>query len=177
MLKHTYLISFVLLVITAVSCSGGSDSPPSRTIELYGIDKMQFVVAEPQEGLQTGEEVTINGNTYYVLEGITAKAGQQFTIKLETISDLPASAMSHNWLLLERGADAEAFSKASLQAKENDYIAQEKESEVITDTGLVAGGESKSTTFTVPQQTGSYEFICTFPGHFTAGMRGTLTVE
>jgi uncharacterized cupredoxin-like copper-binding protein len=32
-------------------------------------------------------------------------------------------------------------------------------------------------TFTVPKKPGVYTFICTFPGHFAGGMKGTLTVK
>jgi uncharacterized cupredoxin-like copper-binding protein len=32
-------------------------------------------------------------------------------------------------------------------------------------------------TFGVPAKPGSYTFICSFPGHFNAGMRGTLVVR
>ncbi len=148
----------------------------ARTIDVIGIDKLQFVVAEQSDGLQTGEEVTVDGTTYYILEGITAQAGQDITINLKTISQLPAQAMSHNWLLLEMGTDAKAFNQASLQAKDNNYVAPDMEDQVITDTGLVASGETKSASFTVPDETGDYDYICTFPGHF-ASMQGTLTVE
>jgi azurin len=152
-----------------------SDSD-ARTIDVIGIDKLKFVVAEQSDDLQTGEEVTVDGTTYYTLEGIMAQAGEDITINLKTISQLPAQAMSHNWLLLVMGADAEAFNKASLQAKDNDYIAPDMEDQVITDTGLVANGESASASFTVPDETGDYDYICTFPGHF-ASMQGTLTVD
>lgn len=149
----------------------------TRTINVIGIDRLKFVVTEQKEGLQTGEEIEYKGNTYYVLEGITAQAGEKLTVTLKTLSDLPASAMAHNWLLLEQDTDASAFAQASMQAKDNDYVAPGMEDDWIADTGLVTGGETKSVTFTVPQQTGAYEYICTFPGHFSAGMRGTLTVE
>jgi len=134
------------------------------------------VVAEQQEGLQTGEEIEVKGTTYYVLEGITAEAGEELTLTLKTISNLPAQAMSHNWLMLEMGSDAKAFNDASIQAKDNDYVAQDIEDQVIIDTGLVGNGESKSITFNAPDETGGYDYICTFPGHF-ASMNGTLTVE
>jgi uncharacterized cupredoxin-like copper-binding protein len=29
----------------------------------------------------------------------------------------------------------------------------------------------------VPKAPGSYPYVCTFPGHFQAGMRGTLEVK
>jgi len=148
-----------------------------RTIDIIGIDKLKFVVAEQQEGLQTGEEVSVNGTTYYVLQGINAEAGEELTIRLKTISNLPPQAMSHNWLMLKLNADAKAFNSASIQAKDNDYVAPEMEDQVIIDTGLVGNEETKSITFNAPEQTGEYDYICTFPGHFTAGMKGVLTVE
>lgn len=179
MKKLISLSSFVLLLML-MGCSGGSDSASqeqARTINIIGIDKLKFVVAEKNTGLKTGEEITVNGNTYYLLKGINALTGEELTINLKTISNMQASAMSHNWLLLEMGSDPEAFTKASLQAKNNDYVAKEVEDQVITDTGLVPGGESASITFNAPNQPGEYDYICTFPGHFTAGMRGTLSVK
>ena len=32
-------------------------------------------------------------------------------------------------------------------------------------------------TFKVPAEAGSYDYICSFPGHFAAGMRGKLVVK
>lgn len=187
-------LSALLLAFVMIGCGGGSDTgnqaeqqqaqeqetntqAQERSIHVYGLDRMKFAVKQQSENLQTGQEVTINGTTYYILEGITAQAGQELTITLETISQLPASAMSHNWLLLEMGTDVQAFASASAQAKDSDYVAPSYEDQVIIDTGLVSGGESKSITFTVPEQTGEYDYLCTFPGHFSAGMRGTLTVK
>lgn len=171
------VLSSLVLLLTFLSCSGGSESTPkARTINVIGIDQLKFVVAEKSDGLQTGEEVTVNGKTYYALKGITAQAGEKITVTLKAISKMPAKAMAHNWLLLKKDSDPEAFTKASLQAKDNDYVAKEVEDLVITDTGLVSGGKSKSVTFKAPEQTGKYDYLCTFPGHFAAGMRGTLTV-
>lgn len=195
MKKYTFLYIALFAFIFA-GCSGGetetseqksetSEQPAAsqntnsdtRTIEIFGIDMLKFVVAEQSEGLQTGNEYTVNGKTYYELTGITAEAGEEVTITLQTISNLPPTAMSHNWLLLTMDADAKAFNSASIKAKDNDYVSPDKEDQVIIDTGLVGDGESKPITFNAPEQTGEYDYICTFPGHFTAGMRGTLTVE
>ncbi len=150
----------------------------TQNVDVYGIDKLNYAVAEKSEALQTSDSVIIKGKTYYILEGINTKAGEELTLTLTTISDIEAAAaMSHNWLLLKQKADPSAFAMASLQARENDYVAPEKMNLVITETGLVAPGETVTITFTTPQQTGEYEYICTFPGHFAAGMRGTLRVK
>ena len=40
-----------------------------------------------------------------------------------------------------------------------------------------AAGKTAEVTFTAPQQIGEYTFLCSFPGHFAVGMRGTLVVS
>ncbi len=149
----------------------------TQNVEIYGIDKLKYVVPDKNEALQTSGTVTVNGEIYYLLEGINTKAGEELTVTLTTISNFEAAAMSHNWLLLKQKADPLAFATASLQAKANDYVSPEKMNLVITETGLIAPSESVTITFTTPQQAGDYEYICTFPGHFAAGMRGTLHVK
>jgi len=47
---------------------------------------------------------------------------------------------------------------------------------VIASTKMLGPGETATVTFTAPAP-GVYDYICTFPGHALAGMRGTLTVK
>lgn len=110
-------------------------------------------------------------------ETITVKPGEEVTIKLSNNTKLPAAAMAHNWVLLASGADAHKLDQAAMNAKSNDYIPMDMDDQIIAHTGLVAGGESDTITFTAPEEPGDYEYICTFPGHFAAGMKGTLTVK
>jgi plastocyanin len=49
--------------------------------------------------------------------------------------------------------------------------------ELHVDTGPLQPGETEDLRFTAPAKPGSYDFICTFPGHEEAGMIGTLAVE
>jgi azurin len=48
---------------------------------------------------------------------------------------------------------------------------------VLAATKLAGNGETVEVTFDAPKTPGVYDFICTFPGHFAAGMKGTLTVK
>lgn len=148
-----------------------------RTINVIGIDNMQFVVEEEAEGITLGDSV--GADNLPKLVSITAQPGEQISIHLTTKSTLPATAMAHNWLLLTMNADVEAFANAAMKARDNDYVPTDSgmQEQIIAQTGLAAGGETTEVTFTVPEETGEYEFICTFPGHFTSGMRGTLIVE
>lgn len=122
--------------------------------------------------------VTITGEDtlQYSVTTITASPGETLTVKLVNNSTFPAAAMSHNWLLLKQSADPKAVDEAARSAKDNGYIPADKADQIIAHTGLVAGGESDSVTFTVPTKPGKYTYLCTFPGHFAAGMKGILVV-
>lgn len=110
-------------------------------------------------------------------ESITVKPGEEVTIKLTNNTTLPSAAMAHNWILLSADADAEKVDEAASEAKDNEYVPSDMGDQIIAHTGLVGGGESDTVTFTAPEEPGDYTYICTFPGHFAAGMKGTLTVK
>jgi len=145
--KTVAFLMFVALAFAAVAAQ-------AKTVTVEGTDSLRFSV-----------------------DTITVKPGEEVTIKLVNKSSMPAAAMSHNLVILKQDADAHAFDQAALGAKSDDYIPQDKLDEVVAHTGLVAGGESDSVTFTAPEETGDYPYLCTFPGHFAAGMKGVLKVE
>ncbi len=62
-------------------------------------------------------------------------------------------------------------------ARATDFIPPDMKDQVIGASGLAGPGETVEVTFKDPAAAGSYPFICTFPGHFAAGMRGTITRE
>ena len=149
-----------------------------RTIDIIGIDRMKYVVKEEGELLGTAETIkTSNGETYLLLQNIEAEAGEELRIRLTTVSNLPALAMAHNWILLKIGIDPADFANAAVKAKNNEYIPQDRTDDIIAHTGLAGGGETVEVTFTVPEKTGEYDYLCSFPGHFAAGMKGKLIVQ
>lgn len=190
-MKFINILAAISLIMF-IGCGGGSSEKQEsestaetegtemttdvRTIDIIGVDQMQFVVeGEGSEGITLGDPV--GADSLLKLTGITAEPGEEIRIRLTTRSELPATAMSHNWLLLAMGTDAEAFATAAAQAKDNDYVPADMTDQIVAQTGLAAGGETTEITFTVPEEPGEYDFVCTFPGHFSAGMKGVLTVE
>lgn len=189
-----YLIFLLPLFFFLSSCGGGEQQQQEsqstvaeasqaqgqnvRTIDIIGVDQMKYVVKE--EGELIGTAGTIkgsNGETYLLLENIEADPGEQLRIRLTTVSNLPASAMAHNWILLKSGVDPSTFAKAANQAKANDYIPKDRTGDIIAHTELAAGDEMVEVTFTAPEETGKYDYLCSFPGHFTGGMKGKLVVQ
>lgn len=126
----------------------------ARTIALTGDDKMKYDVPE-----------------------LTAKPGETLHIVLKNVGTMPKMAMAHNFVLLKAGTDQVEFTKAAFNARETDFIPPAMKDAVIASTGLAGPGETVETTFKVPAKPGTYAFLCSFPGHFALGMRGTLIVK
>jgi azurin len=189
-MKRTIFSSFIFMLALAFTACGGGDGESSqnqqqanqqqqtvddgvRTIEVFGTDDMRFKVREAADGLVTGDRT----GDYVLLEAIEASPGEEIRITLTTVSQLPPSAMSHNLALVELGTDVDAFARESLAARDNDYISSNFEDRVIVNTAMLGNGESDTITFTVPDEPGEYDYLCTFPGHFSGGMVGKLIVQ
>jgi len=132
---------------------GGREPVPAKTVELTGDDDTKFNITS-----------------------FEAKPGQQITLILKSIGELPKEAMSHNWVLLEPGTNAARLVQTGEVHPETDYIAPEQGRHVIAKTKLLGPGESDRITFTTPYIASPYEYICTFPEHYARGMKGTMTV-
>ena len=154
----TALGALLILPLVTVFATSGPVNPENeeniRTIEIKATDRMKFDVTE-----------------------ITATPGERIRIVLTTVSKIPKAAMAHNVVVLDKGTDATTFVNASAMARDNEYIAPKFKDQVIAATDLAGGGETVEVIFTVPQDTGVYEFICSFPGHYMAGMKGVITVK
>ncbi|MBN2732370.1 MAG: hypothetical protein JXR26_08085 [Balneolaceae bacterium] len=139
---------------------------------------MKFVVKEEGEMLGTASTVeTAQGDSYILLESIDAKPGEKIRIRLTTKSQLPPQAMSHNWVLLNKNADPATFANAATGASDNDYIPSDMSDQIIAHTAMAGGDETVEVTFTAPEETGDYPYLCSFPAHFSAGMKGVLNVQ
>ena len=144
----------VLAIFGFLLMSATTFGQAAKVIEMKGTDQMKFTV-----------------------ESIQATPGQKITVKLSNDSKFPANAMSHNFVLLNANVDAAAFDKAGMSHATTDYIDPKLKSQMIAHTSMVAGGKSAEVTFNAPKVAGRYVYICTFPGHFGAGMKGVLIVK
>ena len=137
----------------AKPAAGAAAAKGARTVEIAGTEDMKFSVTN-----------------------ITAKPGEQLRIQLTAKGAMPKIAMAHNFVLLAKAADPTAFATAAMNARATDFIPADKKADIIAHTTLAGAGETVEVVFKVPAA-GTYTFICSFPGHFQAGMKGTLTVK
>ena len=121
-------------------------------------------------------EVMITGNDMmqYNTKEIRVKAGEPVTLTLKHIGKLDKSVMGHNWVLLKEGVELIAFASKASAANDNEFIPENTE-DIIVHTKMLGGGESDTITFDPPAP-GTYQFLCSFPGHF-GQMQGVFIVE
>ena len=126
------------------------------------------------------QTVTISGNDtmQFDVKTFEVKAGSKVKIVLKNIGVVPKIAMGHNVVILKKGITAIAFGQKALGAGANatNALPDSLKGDVIASTKLLGPGETDSVVMTAPSEAGTYEYVCTFPGHF-ALMRGVMTVK
>lgn len=125
---------------------------------------------------QAVAEVMIHGDDKmtFDLKEIRVKKGQEVKLTLMHVGKMAKNVMGHNFVILKQGVDMGTFAGAAATAADNDYIPQGT-TDVIVHTKLLGGGETDVITFDAPEP-GTYEFLCSFPGHY-ALMKGKFIVE
>jgi azurin len=122
-------------------------------------------------------DITAGDTMKYDVTQIDAKPGEDLKVVLTNNGTQPILVMGHNWVLLKAGSDVAAFDAAALNSKDTGYIPAALSDEIITHVDLLGPRKSGEADFKAPTTPGDYPFLCTFPAHYQAGMRGTLTVK
>ena len=108
---------------------------------------------------------------------IAGKVGQKLTIHLTNDGSMPRAAMAHNIVILKPGTDVAAFVADANKHEADGYLPDGAQADrMLIHTKLLGPGEEDTISFT-PLAPGVYEYVCTFPGHAAAGMRGQITVK
>lgn len=147
-------LTVALLLIAAAFVTAGAEAQAPRVIKIKGSDAMKYDVTK-----------------------IEAKPGEQLKIQLSTVSSMPKQEMAHNFVLLAQNTPIDIFVLEAAMARASNYIPPAKKSFVLASTELAGGGETVEVTFNAPKEPGEYLYICTFPGHYVAGMKGVLVVK
>lgn len=138
---------------------------------------LAVVILHGQAGPARTVTIGVDDSMKYSVTSITARPGETLRVVLVSTSTMPKLAMAHNFVLLARGTDAAALVKAGRNSRDTDFIPAAQKDKVLAMTALAGPDETVEVTFKVPAQKGKYEFICTFPGHYTLNMKGILTVQ
>jgi len=168
--------SFVLLAASLTLAACGGDS--ATTTEAAAPEPAPTAESAPAVAPPSGDlaEVTLQPSgelMEYAQTSFVVAPGQ--TVRLTFENTATGEAMHHNVVVLEQGADANAFGQAAMSAADTDYIPADLEAQVLAHTPMSAPGETVTVEFTAPSEPGDYTYLCTFPGHYMT-MKGTMTV-
>ncbi len=179
-----YSLAFVLLTALFFSCGGdaGTTTDSAATEEEPKKEAVENTTtsAPPaaEEAASDKEIVTIelagNDQMQYDQLFLQVDAGTRIRLTLTHSGQMAKAVMGHNFVLLKEGTSMSGFVREALKEVDNDYIPQNTE-DIIAHTKMLGGGESDTIEFDAPPP-GTYDYICTFPGHF-AVMKGKLVVS
>ncbi len=124
-------------------------------------------VASAALTIESNDQMQFNKNELKALAGTV-------TLTLKHVGKMEKAVMGHNLVILKPGTDLADFSLKAVDAKDSEYIPSSEKDKVIAHTKLIGGGESDTIEFTIEK--GTYDFICSFPGHSSI-MKGKLIVE
>ena len=150
----------------------------SPALALAQAPKAAPKAAAPKAAAGAVKTFTVTGtdNMRFAPAIIRVKAGDKVKVTLKVVSALPKMAMAHNFVLLKAGVDAAAVASAGSTARDTNFVSPKSKAQIVAATALAGAGETVDVEFTAPAA-GKYQFICTFPAHFQAGMVGQLIVE
>ncbi len=167
-------IHYTLLIISfslIASCGGEKEKKTEKESLKIGANK--------QETKRDSNSVNIgligNDMMRFDKQNLKVKAGQEVTLTLLHAGKMDMKIMGHNFVLLKQGVEITEFSiKAGAAGEDADWI-PEGGKDVIAHTKMIGGGQSTAITFIAPKA-GTYDFICSFPGHLGT-MKGKFIVE
>lgn len=176
-MRLRHLISpFVLLLAASLVACGGSESSPDEATADPSTETTQSETSGEVDRTVTlkpkGNEMKYRQTEFSVAPGETVK------LVFENVATSPS--MQHNVVIVTSNDDEvfEEVGEAGTRAgSSNDYIPQEEDlrEQVLAYTPMSQPGETVEVTFTAPEETGEYGYLCTFPGHW-ATMQGTMVV-
>ena len=168
-----------MLITAAVLLScGDSKKEEKEQITIGDQETTQSSSTTTTQAVTDGEviEIKLTGDDQMRFDKteLRVKEGQTVRLTFEHVGKMAKNVMGHNFVLLTQGTDINQFGQEAVKAADNDYIPQNK-SQVIANTMMLGGGESTTIEFVAPKA-GTYDYICSFPGHY-AIMRGKFIVE
>ena len=122
-------------------------------------------------------EITADDKMRFNIESFAVPVGGPVKLKLVNLGKMPKATMGHNLVILEAGINVNTFATDAASSRDNDYIPLQYSEGIIAATKLLGPGESDTIEFTAPEAAGDYNFLCSFPAHIYAGMRGVMKVE
>lgn len=153
--------------IALLSIFVGFGGEPREYAQANAIPYVEHEASEGEEDSTSGQptgaatlDITVNGDALaFSIDAMNARAGQEVTVSFNNIS----SVNQHNWVLVQDGTKDAVATSGTAAGPDNNWV-EPGDTRVVANTSVLAPGSSGEVTFTAPAA-GTYQFVCTFPGH------------
>jgi azurin len=175
---------FAASAMLMVACSGGGNPPANQETQNAPAEKEAATEEKAPAEEKTMDdspktvELTLKttGETMntmaYEPKRLSVPAGA--TVKLTLDNTASAEAMIHNAVFIQIGKQMDVINAGAKVGNEGGFVPKDHPA-VIAATELAQPGETVELSFTAPEKAGTYQYICTYPGH--KSMKGTLIVK
>ena len=155
MYSRRFIGSMGLLMVLALVGCGGATTTGTTT------------GASGNEGTPAtlNVEAASGGRLKFQPDALSAPANQPFTVDFKNPAPL-----EHNWVLVAPGQEQAVVAASASKGGDPTGVS----GVIALGTVLKANGEE---TVSASPSAGTYSYICTVPGHYAGGMKGTLTVK
>ncbi|HLQ98859.1 MAG TPA: azurin [Sphingobacterium sp.] len=179
-MKKLFIIPALAFAVAFSSCGGGessSDNADNQSTEVIEETESTTETVPGAEDLEIDNTIVLEGNDQMQFDKdlFRVESGEEITLTLKNVGELPKESMGHNVVVLVPGTDIASFGADATGAKDNDYIPEDADDVIVAHTDLLGPGEETTITFTIDEP-GVYPFLCSFPGHF-GSMKGEIVAE
>ncbi|MBU2950794.1 azurin [Tamlana agarivorans] len=164
-----YLVLSIISCLVVVGCGDKKEKKKEGFTYENTTNSTKEVVNSPNDVV-----LTSNDAMQFNKREIKVRSGSKVKLTFKHLGKMDKNIMGHNFVLLKSGVDLVAFGNKAATARDSGYIPDDGEA-VIAHTKLIGGGETTVIEFEAPEK-GTYDFLCSFPGHF-AIMKGKFIVE
>jgi len=174
------LIAMMTVAALFTACSGGGEDAAntndSKATEPKTMEQDKPVKEEVNKEVEevmlevhaVGENMT---EMAFEPKRLEVPAGANVTVTL--INKATSEAMIHNFVVINAGTQKEVNEQAMEAGSANDFLPENDN--IIAATSMANPGETVEVEFTAPSEPGTYQYICTYPGH--AAMKGVFLVK
>ncbi|MCH8802087.1 MAG: hypothetical protein IH963_14385 [Chloroflexi bacterium] len=148
-----------LLAIVGLAC-GGPNSTSTLTLPPTPTPTPTPTTPQPSACQEPTLEISVNGNEFkFDTERFEVAAGSDVAPCFDNVS----TVSPHNWVLVKDGTKDQVAQRGLEAGAGNDFV-QPGDPDVIAFVNLVAAGKTGEVRFSPPPP-GTYQFVCTVPGH------------
>jgi azurin len=171
-MKRLKYVLLAVFTMTLFSACGGEEKKEEKTEAKVKIGEQKT----EKKADDNVNNVVISADDFMKFDKkeIKVQAGKKVRLTLRHTGKMDVKIMGHNIVILKEGVDIVTFAAKAATESGNGYIPSDSQ-DVIAHTDMIGGGQTTTIEFDAPAA-GTYDFICSFPAHYSM-MKGKFIVE